>query len=40
VHAVGANQEIAFGRGAVGEVGDDRLVAAILDLDQALLEKE
>ena len=40
MHAVGADQEVAFGGGAVGEIGDDRLVAAILDLDQALVEIE
>ena len=31
MHAVGTDQEIAFGRGAVGEMGDDRLVGAVLD---------
>ncbi|MHC2638412.1 hypothetical protein ACVJGB_001280 [Bradyrhizobium liaoningense] len=33
-----ADQEVAFDGGAVGKVSDDRLVSAILDLDQALLE--
>ena len=40
VHAVGADDEIALGRGAVGEMRDDRLVGAILDRDQALFELE
>nr|WP_244607986.1 hypothetical protein [Bradyrhizobium vignae] len=40
VDAVCADQEIAFGGGAVSEIGDDRLIATILDLDQAFLEME
>ena len=40
MHAVGADHEIALGKGAVGEMRDDRLVGAILDGDQPLLEPQ
>ena len=40
MHAIGADHEIALGKRAVGEMRDDRLVGAILDGDQPLLEPQ
>ena len=40
MHAIGADHEIALGKGAVGEMRDDGLVGAILDGDQPLLEPQ
>jgi hypothetical protein len=40
MHAVGADQKIAFGAGAVGEVGDHGLIGAVFDAHQPLLEGE
>ncbi len=40
MHAIGADHEIAFGRRAVGEMRDDRLVGAILDMDEPFLVME
>ncbi len=40
MHAVRADQEVAFGAGAVGKMRDNRLVGAIFDADEPLLEGE
>ena len=40
MHAVGADQKIALGAGAVGEMRDDRLVGPILDMRQPFVEMQ
>ena len=40
MHAVRADQKVAFGAGAIGEVRDDWLIRSIFDADQPFLEGE
>src|SRR6478672_11833800 len=40
MHAVGTDQEITFGAGAVAKMRDDRLVGAVLNARKALLEMQ
>ncbi len=40
VYAIGADQEVAFSAGAVGEVRDNGLIGAIFDADKPFLEEQ
>ena len=40
MHAVGADQEVTLGAGAIGKVGDHALIGAVLDADQPLVKEE
>src|SRR5205807_2443654 len=40
MHAVGADQEVTLGAGAVGKVRDHALIGAVLDADQPLVKEE
>ena len=39
MHAVRSDQEIALGAGAIGEVGHNRLIGPVFDVDQAFFER-